>query len=89
MSLIQRLCVATIMFKLNIKYTPRPPLPSPKHTQNVKPFFVATAMSGIRRANFLVPSPEAMAKAAVATIGIQEDTFGCFSHALQVKCLLL
>ncbi len=31
----------------------------------------------------------AYAKAAVATIGIQNDTFGCFSHALQVSVLML
>ena len=42
-------------------------------------------MSGITRSNFLCPSAESYAKSAVATIGIQNNTFGCFSHALQVR----
>lgn len=53
--------------------------------QNVMPFVVATAMSGIRRSTFLIPNGTGFAKAAVATIGIQDNTFGCFSHALQVS----
>ena len=56
--------------------------------QNVEPLLVATSMSGIRRASFFIPSPTSAAKAAVATIGIQNSTNGCFPHALQV-CLLL
>ena len=53
------------------------------------PFGVATAMSGIRQSSFQVPSPATYAKAAVATIGIQNNTFGCFSHAIQVSPRIL
>ena len=53
--------------------------------KNVTPGYVATAMSGITRTSFLCPSPECFAKSAVTTIGIQNDTCGCFSHALQVR----
>ncbi len=42
-------------------------------------------MTGFRRTSFAVPSPNAYAKAAVATIGIQNDTYGFFQHALQVS----
>ena len=44
-------------------------------------------MANIDKPNLIVPSPEAFAKAAVATIGIQDDTFGCFNHACQVSCM--
>ena len=53
--------------------------------KNVTPGFVATAMSGITRPNFMCPSAEFYAKSAVATIGIQNDTCGCFAHALHVR----
>ena len=49
------------------------------------PYVLATSMSGIRRSGFFVPTGEKMARAAVATIGIQKTTFGCFAHALQVS----
>ncbi len=52
--------------------------------QNMAPFIVCTAMSGICRPTFPVPSAEAYVKAAIASVGIQKSTFGCFSHALQV-----
>lgn len=52
--------------------------------QTVAPFFVATSMSGLRRTNFMIAHPVAFARAAVATIGIQRLTYGCFSHAVQV-----
>ena len=53
-------------------------------SQVVKPHFVATAMSGIRRASRLAPDPVTYTRAAVATIGIQHTTYGYFYHALQV-----
>ena len=58
--------------------------------QTVAPFFVATAMSGIRRANWIVAHPVAYTRAAVATIGIQRFTHGYLSHAVQVSdmCML-
>ena len=53
-------------------------------SQDVKPHFVATAMSGIQRASRFAPDPVTYARAAVATIGIQHTTYGYFYHALQV-----
>lgn len=49
--------------------------------QNVMPNFVSTAMTKMRR-NFFVPSPLVYAESAVATLGIQNSTFGCVAHAL-------
>ena len=57
-------------------------------TQDVKPGFVATAMSGIRKTSRSIPSPITYTRAAVATIGIQHTTYGYFYHALQVGCVL-
>ena len=47
--------------------------------QAVKPHFVATAMSGIRRTSRFVPDPVTYTRATVATVGIQHTTY----HALQ------
>ena len=49
------------------------------------PFVVATSMSGISRPSYTMPSADTYAKAAVATIGVQDSTYGCFSHAMQVS----
>ena len=48
---------------------------------------LAKKMANMDKPNLLVQPPEAFAKAAVATIGIQDDTFGCFNHACQVSCM--
>ncbi len=40
-------------------------------------------MSGIKP-NLLVPDAESYARSAVATIGVQDETMGCFGHAIQV-----
>lgn len=53
--------------------------------QSVLPFFVATKMSKIRRSSLLVPDPNGYARSALATVGIQGRTFGCISHAIQVR----
>ena len=53
-------------------------------SQDVKPWFVATVMSGIQRASRFAPDPITYTRAAVATIGIQHTTYGYFYHALQV-----
>ena len=53
--------------------------------QTVMPAFVATSMSKIRKASFFVPDPVSFTRAAVATVGIQNETMGCFAHALQVS----
>ncbi|XP_074659862.1 very-long-chain 3-oxoacyl-CoA reductase-like [Tubulanus polymorphus] len=51
--------------------------------QCVMPFFVATKLSGIRRSNFMAPTPKTFVEQTMATIGRQGRTFGCLSHALQ------
>ena len=48
------------------------------------PGLVATAMSKVRRVRWRAPSAESYAKAAVATIGVQGTTFGCWAHAVEV-----
>ena len=48
------------------------------------PGFVATAMSDISTPNLMAPSAETFATAAVATIGIQNDTFGYLYHSFMV-----
>ena len=52
--------------------------------QTVAPYFVSTAMTGKPSTNFFVWEPVSYAQAAVATIGVEHYTFGCFPHALQV-----
>lgn len=42
-------------------------------------------MSKIRKSSYFVPDPIYYTRAAVATIGIQSETNGCFAHALQVS----
>ena len=49
------------------------------------PFFVATAMSGIRRTSLMVPDEVGYGRTAVATIGIKRVTYGCLSHTIQVR----
>ncbi|XP_065901234.1 inactive hydroxysteroid dehydrogenase-like protein 1 [Dysidea avara] len=51
--------------------------------QNILPCYVATRMSGIRRPSFFTPSPTDYAHDAIATIGIQEITYGTLAHAIQ------
>ena len=52
------------------------------------PGFVATAMSGISTPTLLAPSVESYATAAVATIGIQNDTFGYLYHSFMVTLVM-
>ncbi|KAK2171056.1 hypothetical protein NP493_1109g00073 [Ridgeia piscesae] len=51
--------------------------------QSVRPFFVSTKLSKIRRANLFVPTPTSYVRSALATIGVETNTFGCMSHAFQ------
>ena len=51
--------------------------------------FVSTAMTGNVRSSFFIRTPISFARAAVATIGIQKKTFGCFPHALQVSVVVV
>lgn len=50
--------------------------------QSVLPFFVATKMAKMRP-NVVVPSPDAYVKSALATVGLESQTHGCFTHKLQ------
>ena len=53
--------------------------------QCVKPMVVATSMSKhVEGPKWWAPSGESFARSAVATIGVQRDTYGCLSHAFQV-----
>ena len=56
-------------------------------TQSVMPFFVATAMSGIRRPSYFAPSPSSFARAALATVGCLSSTPGCLAHTLKVRSI--
>ncbi len=47
------------------------------------PRFVATAMSG-KTPSLLAPDPVTYTRAAVATIGIQNNTYGYLYHSLEV-----
>ncbi|XP_064399136.1 very-long-chain 3-oxoacyl-CoA reductase-B-like [Halichondria panicea] len=51
--------------------------------QTVSPFFVATAMSGIRRSNLFVADANHYARSALATVGIMSFTHGTLSHSIQ------
>ena len=56
--------------------------------QTVAPFFVATAMSGIRRSNWMVADANQYARSALATVGIMSFTHGTLSHSIQVEYML-
>ena len=56
----------------------------------MKPLYVATALSNMSQAaTWWAPHPDHYAQSAVATIGIQNDTFGCLSHYFQVTLISL
>ncbi|CAD5122074.1 DgyrCDS10526 [Dimorphilus gyrociliatus] len=50
--------------------------------QSVLPYFVQTKMTGIKRPSLFVPSPTAYVKSALRTVGVEDVTFGYWSHAL-------
>lgn len=45
---------------------------------------VTTAMSNTRRVTFFTPDPVSYSRAAVATMGIQDNTSGYWAHAFEV-----
>nr|ADF80270.1 17-beta hydroxysteroid dehydrogenase 12 [Haliotis diversicolor supertexta] len=51
--------------------------------QSVRPNFVATKLSGIRRSNPFCPYPDQYVRAALATLGISNATNGYFMHTIQ------
>jgi len=52
--------------------------------QCVKPGFVATKLSGIKRPSLMAPSPDAFVKSALATVGKESTTYGYFPHWLHM-----
>ena len=60
-------------------------LPECSIFQNVMPFLVATSMSLVKRTRYDIPDGISYARAALATTGIQQNTFGYYSHAIQVS----
>ncbi len=56
--------------------------------QTVSPFSVATAMSGIRRSNWMVADANQYSRSALATVGIMSFTHGTLSHSIQVEYML-
>jgi len=51
--------------------------------QCVHPYYVATKMSKIKRPSFFAPDPNYYANSALNTVGIESQTVGCLSHAIQ------
>jgi len=52
--------------------------------QCVKPGFVATKLSGIKRPSLLAPTPHAFVQSALATVGKDATTYGYFPHWIQM-----
>ncbi|XP_033118372.1 very-long-chain 3-oxoacyl-CoA reductase-like [Anneissia japonica] len=50
---------------------------------SVTPFFVSTKLSKMRKASWMVPSPDTYVPSALGTVGVESRTLGCTSHALQ------
>ncbi|XP_046557799.1 very-long-chain 3-oxoacyl-CoA reductase-like [Haliotis rubra] len=57
--------------------------------QSVRPNFVATKLSGIRRSNPFCPYPDQYVRAALATLGITNSTNGYFMHTIQSTITVL
>ncbi|KAI6211607.1 Sphingolipid 4-desaturase [Aphelenchoides besseyi] len=51
--------------------------------QTVCPMMVATKMSKIRKTSLTIPTPSVYAKSAVNSIGLVDETTGCWPHELQ------
>ncbi|CAL8084989.1 unnamed protein product [Calicophoron daubneyi] len=51
--------------------------------QTVYPAIVATRLSGITRASFVIPDPETFVKSALDLLGVENRTAGYIGHALQ------
>ena len=51
------------------------------------PCYVATRMTGIKQPSYFAPSPSDYACDALATIGIQDITYGTLAHAIQVRSI--
>lgn len=53
--------------------------------KSVHPYYVATKMSKIKKASWFAPDPNYYARSALNMVGIEMETVGCLSHAIQVK----
>ncbi|KAI8783593.1 very-long-chain 3-oxoacyl-CoA reductase, partial [Biomphalaria glabrata] len=51
--------------------------------QCISPFFVVSKLSKMRKSNLLVPSPTALVKSALNTVGVLANTTGYWSHEIQ------
>lgn len=51
--------------------------------QSVKPAFVSTKMSKIRKASWNVPTPDAYVSQALTTVGLEETTYGYLPHKIR------
>ncbi|XP_071853468.1 very-long-chain 3-oxoacyl-CoA reductase-like isoform X2 [Apostichopus japonicus] len=63
---------------LNVEYSSKGLI-----VQSVMPYFVVSKLSKIRRSSFTVPTATSYVKSALATVGNETRTFGCFVHNLQ------
>ena len=52
------------------------------------PCYVATKMTKIKQPGYFTPSPCDYVHDALATIGIQDITYGTLAHAIQVRALI-
>lgn len=50
------------------------------YVQSVKPAFVSTKMSKIRKASINVPTPDTYVKQALTTVGLETSTYGYIPH---------
>lgn len=53
------------------------------HIQTVCPMFVSTAMNGYCKMSLFVPNAKEYGKNALEMLGVEEETFGYFGHALK------
>ncbi|XP_028966547.1 very-long-chain 3-oxoacyl-CoA reductase-B-like [Galendromus occidentalis] len=51
--------------------------------QSVKPAFVSTKMSKIRKASLNVPTPDAYVRQALTTVGLETSTYGYIPHKIR------
>ena len=56
--------------------------------QCVMPFFVTTKLSTFTKTNILIPSPDDYVRNTLKTVGRNDRTFGCLSHAIQGETVM-
>ncbi len=55
--------------------------------QSVLPGYVVSKLSGLRKASFIAPTPDAFVSSALARLGVQSRTMGYWTHDLMVAVL--